>query len=506
MRFIALFFILTLPHLVHALGRGVKCDTNFDEPHIKVDLENDGAYQGLTQKGIELIQESREALDSRLKIFAQRVLGMPTIHHAAMVARLTNFHMFLYGPKGGAKTMFVEEMFKADHAIDKDAFRLQLHQMMNEQPLVGGQTLESAKNVDYEIKTEGTMVESKLASLDELDKGNPILYGPLLSILNEGKVLAGQKEIEALVQTVFATSNANLPEFLEILENSDLKSTAQAFLNRFQFKVMVYNWLPKEQQKILDEAKRQKSYVESVAKSYPELKKKSKYFVEYDKVEWRKLSELAEQVFEITPDLQAVYLDFIEKYKISVSERVKESQKDFMSNKLERGYPYFPAADLSERLRGQFYDIIKASAMIDFLKSDLSSAENLAKITQERIKLGPSSLWRAYLGATTLTQGDVKLALRIEGEKPVISIDFDFDLVAQKKLARDLREEGMFEDIAFEQTTFKRLLENELASAQDLYSNVAKFALKPDKLKESDDFELRLFLASGGEIEHIDAK
>ena len=61
--------------------------------------------------------------------------------------------------------------------------------------------------------------------------------------------------------------------------------------NRFHFKAMVYNWLPIEDQAILD-ARREVDHLEAISVAYPEVLK-DEVFLKPDPLNWNELRQLA---------------------------------------------------------------------------------------------------------------------------------------------------------------------------------------------------------------------
>ena len=220
------------------------CDTLLLEPNIPLTNIDPQTHQfeSVTEAGIAAIKKARDALRQRHTLFNNEFRQMGPFLHIGTVARITKGHIFFYGPPGSAKTYMVNWPMSGE---PENPFKLQLHQMISENAFVGGQNFEAAKVGRFEINTEGSLADFTIALIDEVEKGNPADLATLLSLLNEREVLAVNKVIKALLETLFATSNANLAEiFQQFLENGQ-GTTAPALLRRFQFKAFAYNWLPK---------------------------------------------------------------------------------------------------------------------------------------------------------------------------------------------------------------------------------------------------------------------
>ena len=168
------------------------------------------AFRGLTPEGLAALRQARDIVRGRDRIFENEFRNLTTIHHAGLVARLFKGNMFLYGPPGGAKSAFVNWLMKGE---PESPYKLQLHQMITEQAFTGGQNFEAAKAGRFEINTKGNLANFVVALIDETEKGNPAALSALLSLLNEREVLAGNQPVKARLETLFATSNANLRDF-----------------------------------------------------------------------------------------------------------------------------------------------------------------------------------------------------------------------------------------------------------------------------------------------------
>src|SRR6185436_14547716 len=119
---------------------------------------------------------------SRDRNFENNLRGLTSVHHAGEVARMVEGNMFLYGPPGGAKSMYVDWMLRGEE--DK-AFNLQMHQMVTEQAFVGGQDFEAAKRGEFTINTKGSLADHVIGVVDESEKGSPASFASMLGLLNE---------------------------------------------------------------------------------------------------------------------------------------------------------------------------------------------------------------------------------------------------------------------------------------------------------------------------------
>ena len=469
------FLLSSITSPVHILASSVdECsellpdqgDRRPRKPVVKLDPKTH-EFDGLTEEGLEALKEARDALQIRSKLFSQEFKSLDTIHHAGLVARLSRFHMFLYGPPGGAKTKFVTWLMKQGEK--EHLYQLQLHQMLPEQAFIGGQNFKAAKEGRFEINTKGSLADHYIALLDEMEKGNPATLASILSLLNERQVLAGNQVIPAKLETLFATSNSNLPEIFQQFLEMGQSATAPALLNRFQFKAFVYNWLSMEDQVALDPSVLRKSYLEAMAETHPEVLRDAT-FIKPPPVNWSALREIAYALFKPEESFMAAYRSFVGDMRHQTNEAIHESEIKHQENHLDESFVYFPSADYTERLRQQIPQVVIMSALLDFIMSPLVSDVNLIQAVQKPILLDPLSLWRAYLIMTTLGPGRTRLILDSKGKKSKKSknkLDVDFGWSVDPSLARDQREKLLIENLQSEQDRFRRTFETTIASYKD---------------------------------------
>ena len=123
-----------------------------------------------------------------------------------------------------------------------------------------------------------------------------------MSLLNERQVLTGGQVIDAKTETLFATSNASLPEILQQFLENGQASTAPALINRFQMKAFLYNWLAQRDQAVLDQRVQRRRYLNSLAETNPEVLK-DEVFIKPKQLDWPKLRQLAHAIFKPSPFL-----------------------------------------------------------------------------------------------------------------------------------------------------------------------------------------------------------
>lgn len=431
-------------------------------------------YQGLTKHGLVELKKARDALRQRFTLFEQEFKGLSNIHHAATVARMMKANIFLYGPPGGAKTALTQWLFSGEA---EPAFKIQLHQMMTEQALIGGQNFEAAKEGRYVVNTETSLANYRVALLDEVEKGNPATLATLLSLLNEREIWAGGQSIKAKTETVLATSNANLPEIFLQFQESGQRSTAPALLNRFQFKGFVYNWLSNTDQAELDARHTQKTLCKTLGSC-----QNDSIFLKPDLVNWESLASFARVLLVKTPLYLTAYNELANALRLSTNQAVHDSEIKHQKDRYNEPFIYFPSCDWTERLRSQIPEVVQMSAMIDFLLSTWADDGKLEKMVTKQIELSPLSLWRAYLVVTTSATGQAKLSVQEDGK-----LAFSFGTVLNPEQARDAREAKMLENLQNEQERFKNVYFQKIATLQESIKNMAKFGHTEDD--ENSDFE-----------------
>ncbi len=475
MKYLSIMFFL-LSNLLHAESQMVQL--------FKVKAEGKTyAYDGLTDDGLKVIKKLRDDLRTRFQLFDNEFKSLKNTHHALTVARLFQGNAFLYGPPGGAKSAIVEWMFKGENG---QAFQLQLHQMMTEQAFVGGQNFEKAKEGVFEVNTEGSLADYPVALIDEVEKGNPAALSALLSLLNERKVLAGNKVIKAKTETVFATSNSNLPELSAQFQANGQGSTAPALLNRFQFKCFVYNWLSAADQSALDARRDQKRRLQALAHGCPEAIAKSEVFLDPPKVDFAQMRLLANVMMETDAGFKVAYRNLAEAMRLETNKAVCESEERHKKSRYDEPFVYFPSCDYTERLRQQIPEVVMYSAFIDFLLSNLADDEYLVKATKKPFTLGTLSLWRAHLVMTTVGPGDVKLIFNQDGKA-----DLEFNMTINEATLRDHREGQLLKNLKEEQDRFKRTFLSLVSDSQQSIAAASKYS-KSLNVDDGGDFELRI--------------
>ncbi|HVK62762.1 MAG TPA: AAA family ATPase [Bdellovibrionales bacterium] len=220
-----------------------------------------------------------------VRALKQRFVELEHSIEAHLTGLLSENHLYVFGPPGGAKTALAEVILKSElkklnadqvdgfvkttlakvgkdksfmRAVLKrmrtekpevfDRFLLQFHKLLPEGVLVGFPKVEKQLNEGIEeIEVSTSLVNQKFvfAILDEVDKANPQTITALLSLLNEREVFAGNQVIKAALRSAILTSNKMPSEFLDSY-NED-RSTGEAVMDRAINKVYVSNKISSEE-------------------------------------------------------------------------------------------------------------------------------------------------------------------------------------------------------------------------------------------------------------------
>lgn len=505
-----------------AVASGLRCGTLFDSVSLGSEMTSrDGSSQravqlperlfnedsktalftGLTPHGLAVLKDARDKLRARHRIFESRYRGLSGVYHGLNLARLASANMFLTGGPGAAKSGVVKFMTDSEQ---KRAYKIQMHQTMTEQALIGGERWDAAREGRFEVNTEGTMVDSEVAHVDEMDKGNPSVYNTILSLLNRGErfVLLGRRQVESSLETVFSTSNASISELYQQFVENSLRSTVPALLNRYHIKAFLYNWLSPLDQSIMDDIGERQRQIRIAAKYNPEFRN-SEVLVEPPAVNWKPLRDIAQKVMVVSPEMQVFAREFINDIRLETIKAKRAYEESHLNNPRKYPVPYMPTADWTERLRQENYDFIIMSAFYDFLMSPLADDANIESLTRKPIMLGPDSVWRYWYSTTTILPGEHRLAWkRVNGggngaddhaADPQLTIETTWRLPNSE--AADRFEELMLTYYYEEQDRFRSIFEKRIAALRKLIRDEASFPTASDGSEETsleDTFEVRL--------------
>lgn len=449
-----------------------------------VKYDKNGKYEGLTDYAKKLLESSRNSLRIRKALFKKEFKQFDTVYHAAHVNRLMKGNMFFYGPPGGAKSKCIKWIL----AQDKDkAFEIQMHQMMSEQAFIGGHNFNAAQEGRFEINTEGSLADFKVALIDEIDKGNPAALAALLSLLNERQVLTGNKVIESTLEAIFSTSNTNLYEFYQQFAENGLRSTASALLNRFTTVAFIPNWISRIDQALLDY-----NYLNKLDDDFKPCTDKTEQLSSTE-INWQDLRTLAYYILRPNEEFLSISREFNDMLR-------NKTLQDIQADQIDTEYPYYPTVDYTERLREKIHAVVIMSAFLDLLDSplvdDINALENTLKnLTHHRLPIGPFSLWRAYLSLTTVSFGKVNLLM--PENNPVAYINFGnfFESYHPK----DKQEKHTIQYILQEQEQFKDIFTRLIKEHQETLEESASYQSLSScnsTLQEIQDIEMLLIQTS----------
>ncbi len=435
---------------------------------------SDGRPTSLNREGIEAAFRVRDAIRRNHREFSSRYAGLDAVHHGLLISRLMwntaragggwGGHVLLAGSFGAAKSGVARFMLNHESKADPQ-FKLQMHQWVTEQSIIGGQKMDAAHKGRVEIETEGSLAHSVVGLLDETEKGNPSAFAPLLSVMNEGEVQVG-KTHKANLETLYATSNASLGEMWRMLKADGQESTAGALFNRFHIKALLHNWLRPHEQQHVDRANEENFELGPLARAFPETHGKHKP-AHYEPMPWHEARLLSHYLLGFDPSFMPVYREFISDLRRAQNGVVHESMKKFEEHDESEPFPYVPAGDLSERLRQQIPMMIRASAATDFWLSPFADDSRL-EASLARLpnwKLGPDSLWRAAFAMTTLGRDAMKPRITVENGGHA-SFDVDYGESPDPNESRDHREVRTLKNQTGERTRFNKALKDRLQSWQ----------------------------------------
>ncbi|MDZ4677899.1 MAG: SUMF1/EgtB/PvdO family nonheme iron enzyme, partial [Oligoflexia bacterium] len=240
----------------------------------------------LAAKVEERVSRYYDWMGYEVRALKQRFVELDYSIEAHLTGILSDNHLYVFGPPGGAKTALAEVILKSElkkmntdkvdqfvkstlaavghdqkfvRAILKrvragerpeqfDRFLLQFHKLLPEGVLIGFPKVEKQLNEGKEeIEVSTSLANQKFifAILDEVDKANPQTITALLSILNEREVFAGNQVIKTALRTAILTSNKMPSEFLDSYHED--RSTGEAVMDRAPNKVFVSNKISSEE-------------------------------------------------------------------------------------------------------------------------------------------------------------------------------------------------------------------------------------------------------------------
>lgn len=186
-----------------------------------------------------------------------------------LTAILAKENLLIDGPGGGAKTLAATKLFTAQIravsgkfsqkemakfgkglleiiAADKNEkdpekriFSLQFHQTISETKLLGGpDVFKYLKTGEWVVDYSKALISEKnlFAILDEIEKAPVSVQMTLLSVLNERMAFTGNKVVKTLLESIAATTNANLADLVAQALPHEVGGR-KAFIDRFMLKI-----------------------------------------------------------------------------------------------------------------------------------------------------------------------------------------------------------------------------------------------------------------------------
>ncbi len=463
--------------------------TSVEEPLFK--LDKDKQLVGLTKHGLEKVVAAKEGLKAADHIMNYNYFETESFLEGLRIAQVGQFNLGVGGLAGGAKTEFFRKALPG-------LWVTQVHEMMDQVPLIGGQTFAGAEAGRQEINSEGTMLTARYAMLDEGHNANPAVLLTTLSVTNEKVIYVnGQPRHAKDLRTVIFTANANYYEILEAFRESGRAASGPAFLNRLQFKMEFPNWLSDESQAKLDKLERRRKHLKAISQSDPSVLK-DLALQEPEDIDADTLERFAYAMFETTDEFEVVLRTFVQKLKEAQAKAVKESVIAAQDDSTP--YVLVPSTQFTTRLRKDIANVAIVSAALDYLRSPLATPENLAKLGKKKIKLGPLSLWRTWPVLTMV--GGNQVIFDPYNQK----IHFESKVIGKNKIqppnfekliedAESKRDEKQIEHRRGGQDRFLAALNNQWTHLKSVSEEVARLTSSndPDDIDfDNTDFEFTL--------------
>lgn len=146
------------------------------------------------------------------------------VTEGAVLAILSNEHVFMLGPPGTGKSAITRVIAGA---LQGRYFERLMTKMTTPAELFGRETLERMAAGDYNIVTTGKLPEAEFAFLDEFFKSNSMALNSLLTLSNERIFVKDDGEVvKCPLITMFGASN-------ELFEGKELEAMFDRFLFRY---------------------------------------------------------------------------------------------------------------------------------------------------------------------------------------------------------------------------------------------------------------------------------
>ncbi len=437
-----------------------KCEKDLVEPQdiFESDLTDPQMpMSGFTPTGLARMKQLASDLNVVTKNFNNSFEAMETQLDVMLAAFGSGQNVFMSGGPGGGKSA-------ATMWLLVNLWVKQVHEMLTEIGLIGGQTEEGIKKGVEQINTEGSVIDAAFALLDEINNANPQLLAALLSLMNPGErfIYVNGKKVMSKLRSMVVTGNATRYEIVQMFRDRGMQS-GDAFLNRNLYKFIVFNWLTLDSQErrdsVIARRNRLKSIMKYGTKAAAEKAKLALVPLETRTVDWDVLDAFAEQGFEASKDLEAAARVLANEFRKKINEEIKKSEIEAQDKK--GAVVLTPSAEWTERLRSEIVRAVKYSYAIDYLRQ--TPAEKLEAI-KGPITLTAASLWRAFAIFTTVGPGVTRLNTETMKMDWMLTrkIDDTYEPMNRDELAKetkDVRTETELRHMKVEQDQFDTLLE-----------------------------------------------
>lgn len=465
--------------------------------------EPEPEYIGLTEAGIKKLVDAGESLRQSQQLLTYRNFEMENFIDALRIAQTAQTNMFVYGGGGGGKTNLFRKAIPSELL-----FKKQLHPMMNEMALIGGQTELGMKEGREDLNTKNTMIDATYVLLDEGEKAPPQLQALLLGLLNEKVIEIQGKEIPAeKLRTVIYTGNSGLPDFLmAFMLGGGGANTGAPFLNRFALKLRFPNWLTESENRItLMDRRVEERRLKALFDEDPRAKE-ALVFQKPSHPDFPSIEKFAQRAFSISNDLKSTLDAFVADLRETTHSKIRALESDETS-KQTNPFGLVPAADFTTRLYAALVDIIQTSVAIDFLKSGMATPEGIKRMTEKPIELGKLSIWRLWWVMTTIGPSrtifdpfrrEVHFSAKTNKQGDLVP----FDWPAAIESAKNAKEQNELKEIQAEQERFIQTLKNHWKDMDNANEELAELMsadlLDIDNFKV--DFEFQLAKAGGTNV------
>lgn len=449
-------------------------------------------FRGMTELGYQRLIKAQTDLKAVTTHFNNVFESMESMFDIYMIAMASGHNVMSTGGPGGAKSASLLWLIS-------NLWVKQVHEMLTDMSLIGGQTAEGLKRGVEVINTSGSLIEAAFAMLDEVNNANPQMLATVLSLMNPGErfIYVNGKRIMSKLRSMFTTSNASRYEMVQMFKERGMQS-GDAFLNRSLFKLLVPNWLELDQQIRRDHVNRRRQHLRSLVKygtneaakiATAEMKP-----FETREIDWEVVDAFAEQAFEASDDLESAARDFANQFRQRIHREMKDSERA-QREQNGRSSVLTPSAEWTERLRSEVLRVIKYSVALDYLRVADPKELTAARFNKPLV-LGPLSLWRVQNIATTVGPGLTRLNLK--------SLEVEFNLIRdgdggwtqanQRDWVagtKDFRTQAEYEHMFLEQKIFNEIFNNLVNLMKEEAKSVAALLNEdPDSvLLESSEIE-----------------